>query len=85
MISIKIIWKKVLESGLTRIDNNQNTFVGLTKCDLDKYENFIKQIFNVNLKEINPKFIGGCTLENDQQGIFIDNTILNSINEKLDT
>ena len=72
-------------NGLTRIMNIENTFLGLTKKDIQKYECIIKQKYNVNIKEINSKYIGGCTLENELQGIFIDNTLLNSINERLDS
>ena len=51
---------------------------------MNKYENFLKQKYDVQIKVINDKYIGGCILENENQGIFIDNTLLNSINENID-
>lgn len=70
-------------NGLTKIGDKTETYVGLTKLDLEKYSDFLTQKYNLKLKEIDSKYIGGCILENGPQGIVIDNTLLNKIDEKL--
>ena len=73
----------MLKIGISKIDNVENIYIGLTNTDIEKYGKSIKQMYKINIKQIDDKFIGGCILENRVQGIFIDNTILNSINEEL--
>lgn len=70
-------------NGLIKIDDKTETYIGLTKLDLEKYSDFLTQKYNLKLKEIDSKYIGGCILENEPQGIVIDNTLLNKIDEKL--
>ena len=38
---------------------------------------------NLKVKVIDDKYIGGCILENELENVYIDNTILNSVNEKI--
>lgn len=68
---------------MEQIQNKAKTKIGLLKKDIENFECIIKQSFFVNSYEISDKYIGGCILENEEEGIFIDNTILNSINENL--
>lgn len=70
-------------SGISKIDNMSGTYIGLTKDDIEKYKFMINEKYDVEIKEINSKYIGGCILENENQGIFIDNTLLNMIDERL--
>lgn len=70
-------------SGLIKIDDKSETYIGLTKADIERYSQFLVQKYNLKLKEIDSKYIGGCILENANQGIVIDNTLLNKIDEKL--
>lgn len=70
-------------SGLSKIDNKNETYIGLTKFDIEKYHSKLMQKYNLDLKEIDNKYIGGCILKNIEQGIFIDNTLLNKIDERL--
>lgn len=65
------------------IQSREGTFIGLTKKDIEKYANILMQKYNVTIKEIEAKYIGGCILENANQGIFVDNTLLNFIEEKM--
>lgn len=65
------------------VDDMQNTYIGITKKDKEKYEKEISETFAAQIKEISEDYIGGCILENEKEGIFIDNTLLNYINEKL--
>lgn len=70
-------------SGLLRIGDKNETYIGLTKSDIEKYQTLITEKYRLKTKEIGSKYIGGCILENTSQGIFIDNTLLNKIDEKL--
>lgn len=70
-------------NGLTKIDDKTDTYIGLIKSDLEKYSEILTSKYNLKLKEIDSKYIGGCILENELQGIVIDNTLLNKIDEKL--
>lgn len=71
-------------NGLMKIDNKtEKTYIGLTKMDIEKYSEILAQKYNLPIKEIESKYIGGCILENTEQGIVIDNTLLNKIDEKL--
>ena len=70
-------------NGLTKIDDKTDTYIGLTKSDIERYSEILTSKYNLSLKEIDSKYIGGCILENEPQGIVIDNTLLNKIDEKL--
>ena len=70
-------------NGLTKIDDKTDTYIGLTKSDIVRYSEILTSKYNLRLKEIDSKYIGGCILENEPQGIVIDNTLLNKIDEKL--
>ena len=70
-------------NGLTKIDDKTDTYIGLTKSDIERYSEILISKYNLRLKEIDSKYIGGCILENEPQGIVIDNTLLNKIDEKL--
>ncbi len=70
-------------NGLTKIDDKTDTYIGLTKSDIERYSEILTSKYNLRLKEIDSKYIGGCILENEPQGIVIDNTLLNKIDEKL--
>lgn len=71
-------------SGMSQIEISEGTVIGLTSKDIEKYGVSIKEAYNISLEEIPIKYIGGCILENKIQGIFIDNTLLNSVNERLE-
>ena len=70
-------------NGLAKITDKTETYIGLIKSDLEKYSEILTSKYNLKLKEIDSKYIGGCILENELQGIVIDNTLLNKIDEKL--
>ena len=72
-----------IKNALQNITQKQGTTIGITKKDIEKYKNSINEKFGLELITIDDKYIGGCILENKMQGIYIDNTILNSVNEKL--
>ena len=75
---------KRIDETIAKIDNTQNSILSITENDKEKYGDEIKAKYNIILNNLDNKYIGGCILENNIQGLYIDNTILNSINEKLD-
>ena len=79
----KEILLSTIEEAMKKIENNQNTNIGITKNDMEKYGSLIYERYNSNISQIEDKYIGGCILKNEEQGIIIDNTLLNKINEKL--
>ena len=72
-----------IRTALNNLEQIQGTTIGLTKKDIEKYESILNEKFGLNIIIIDEKYIGGCVLKNEIQGIYIDNTILNSVNEKL--
>ena len=72
-----------IDQGFSKMDTFKGTCIGITKKDIEKYQKNISQKYNLNIKEIEDKYIGGCILENNEQGIIIDNTLLNMIEERL--
>lgn len=75
---------KSINEGLLVFEQKQGTTIGLTKKDIEKFQNVINEKFNLKIKQIDDKYIGGCILENELQGLYIDNTILNSVSEKIE-
>lgn len=63
--------------------NNESSILGIVRKDNEKFADKIIQKYQINLKIIDDKYIGGCILEDSIQGIYIDNTISNSIDENL--
>ena len=56
----------------------------MTQKDIYKYADEIRTIYSPKIVEMPDDYIGGCIIANEQQGIFIDNTILNLLNEKME-
>lgn len=75
--------ERCIEQSLYKVEDKNGTSIGLVKNDIDRFANIIEQKYNTKIIEIPENKIGGCILENQLQGIYIDNTILNNINEKL--
>lgn len=73
---------KSIEDGISKFDDMNDISIGITKTDMEKYKH-MAQKYSSKLKEINEKYIGGCILENEKQGMFIDNTLKNCIDERL--
>lgn len=73
-----------IDESIRQLPNLQNANLYLTNEDFMKFGNKIKSKYNIKLDIIDDKYIGGCILEDSIAGLYIDNTIQNSINEKLD-
>lgn len=69
---------------LSKIPATNEAVLGITKQDYEKYQHQIQERFQVQIKVIENQYIGGCVLEDKQAGMYIDNTIQNSIHERLE-
>lgn len=67
-----------------KIANTDNSILSITKNDKKRFGNKILEKYHIKMNEIEDKYIGGCILEDSVEGIYIDNTIKNSIDERLD-
>lgn len=77
-------YENFLLKNLQKFEINANDIIGLTKKDIQTYKlKIMKKMPNIQLKEIEDKYIGGFTLESRENKIYIDNTLLNYLNEKL--
>lgn len=72
---------QLVKQSLEYTNSEDDIILGLTKSDLEKYKSDILNIRDVSLKEIDDKYIGGCIIESDN--IFIDNSLINNIEEKM--
>ncbi len=73
-----------IEQVLSKIPDANEAVLGLTKQDYEKYQYQIQARFHVQMQVIENQYIGGCVLEDKLAGMYIDNTIQNSINERLE-
>ncbi len=73
-----------IEQVLSKIPDSDGAILGITKQDYEKYQHQIQERFQVQVNVIENQYIGGCVLEDKQAGMYIDNTIQNSIHERLE-
>lgn len=73
-----------ISETIRKLPNCQNSNLYLTEKDLKKFGERIKIKYNITIKTIEELYIGGCILEDNVIGMYIDNTILNSINEQFE-
>ena len=74
-----------IEEALKIIHNSNQIVLSLVETDFKKYGNEIRSKYNFDIKSISMEYIGGCILEDKSNGVYIDNTMLNSVNEKIDS
>lgn len=72
-----------IEEAIQKNNNTTNSILGIIEKDIQRFSDKIIQKYNIKLKTIDDKYIGGCILEDNTQGIYIDNTISNCIEENL--
>ena len=73
-----------IEEVIEKIPDTKNAILSITKNDKNKFGKIILEKFHIRIEEIEDSYIGGCILEDSSEGIFIDNTIKNSIDERLE-
>lgn len=76
------LMQRIAES-MQKLENTNHAVLGLVKQDEERYGNRIRENYKIQIKIMEDKYIGGCILEDDIAGLSIDNTIQNSIDEKL--
>lgn len=74
---------KRIEESIQKLENTNHAILGIVKQDEERYGNKIREKYQIEIKIIDDKFIGGCILEDEMAGLAIDDTIQNSIDEKL--
>lgn len=70
-----------IKEAIPKIQEKNEIDIYLTKRDILKYGEEIAKIDNFNIAEMPDSNIGGCIVADENQGIFIDNTLLNILNE----
>ena len=70
-----------IQATFNIIENKNSIDIYLTKNDIEKFGDEIRINYASNLIEMPESNIGGCIVANESQGIFIDNTLLNLLNE----
>lgn len=70
-----------IDNTLYNSKGSSNISVGITSRDFIKYGDEIRNEKNIAVNEINNCYIGGCILKSDN--IYIDNTLLNCLEEKM--
>ena len=70
-----------VDNAIKNSKGSSNVSVGITQKDLNKFEADLKKQYDVDFNEINNCYIGGCILKSNE--IYIDNTLLNSLEEKM--
>lgn len=73
--------KENIKNAFEKLDNKYSIDIYLTKNDISKFGDEIRMNYVSNLKEMPNGNIGGCIIANEAQGIFIDNTLMNTLNE----
>ena len=76
--------KKRIEEVLSKINEPEQASLYLVSTDYDKYGKIISEQYKVQVQKADEKYIGGCILEDQKQGIYIDNTLYSSLEENLE-
>lgn len=71
-----------IEEVLAKLENTEYSVLRLLQEDCEKYGEEIYQKYHIKMETIEEQYIGGCILEDTVQGIYVDHTIQNSVNEK---
>lgn len=77
----KIFLLNNIKEAISKVKEKAGIDVYLTKKDILKYGEEIGKIDNFKMVEMPDSNIGGCIVANEVQGIFIDNTMLNMLND----
>ncbi len=77
-------YESFLLQNLEKYEIKPNDIIGITKKDFQSYKlKIMEKLPNIQLKEIEDEYIGGFTLESIENKIYVDNTLLNYLKEKL--
>ena len=73
--------KNNIKNAFYKIDDKNSIVIYLTQKDIYKFEDEIKTVYSSKIVEMPDGYIGGCIIGDEQHGIFIDNTLMNLLNE----
>lgn len=74
---------KLISETLEKISQNRTTKLYVTENDFYKFKDELQNTFNIGVEKINNENIGGCIIVDQVNKISIDNTLKNSIEEKI--
>ena len=77
----KIFLKNNIQKSFEKLENKNSIEIYLTQNDISKFGDEIRTTFGSRIIEMPDDNIGGCIVANELQGIFIDNTLMNTLNE----
>lgn len=73
---------KNINDALNVVDNDSSSVIFVTKKDNEKYFEILNK-YNLQVKQLDDCFIGGCKVENDRLGVIVDNTLKSNLDEKM--
>lgn len=77
----KYFLKINIQNAFDKLENKNSIDIYLTKNDISRFGDEIRTTFGSRIIEMPDDNIGGCIVANESQGIFIDNTLMNTLNE----
>lgn len=72
-----------INSVLKKIKYSNNCLICITEKDYEKYNDILKSKFNLKVEKMDDDNIGGVIIIDENSKISIDNTIKNSVEEKM--
>lgn len=84
-LEYKTILFNKIEETMQKLNPTEHSVLGILRQDNEKYGDEIRQKYPVSIKIIEEQYIGGCILEDKAAGLSIDNTLANSVHEKLES
>ena len=79
----KIFLMRKIDEAVQKLKNTNTAILRIVDFDNQKYGDEICEKYKIKIEIMDEHYIGGCILEDKVAGIYIDNTIQNSIEEKL--
>ncbi len=73
-----------IDETIRKTTQTQNCTLGITQQDYEKFASKIQEKYPIKLYQIANSYLGGCVLEDKNAGIYIDNTLQNSMEERFE-
>ena len=72
-----------IEKVLSKIQKKEESIIYITENDIEKFEERIKEKYDIEIRKIDNDYIGGVILLNNADKVSIDNTLKTNIEEKI--
>lgn len=73
-----------IEETTEKLESTEYSVLGLVALDQERYGTEIESKYHLEIQKIDDRYVGGCILEDKMEGLYMDNTLLNSIDESLE-